>query len=272
MKVFKACLKKEVLEEVRTKRFFYLLGLMVGIVALVYLMMAIMQGLNLMLDETTSEEISVVLNMFDFNYYSAYLMFSSFVVTYFSIVSIIMLMRNISKEIQDKKWITPISSGISPSVMIGAKIAVKVLSVAFACFLGCLLHFIITISTCSALQSSTISFGIGDLLLGYFCLIMIIIFISTLTICVNAISKKAWVSAVVGLIVLIFVTTILESISVDGNLLITYTPLVFYEVGLTNATLGVAQWVIGSVSYVLVLGVLIFFAIHTSKIKTEKIK
>ena len=270
--MFKACLKKEFLEEVRTKRFLRYILIACGMVFLsVFIMgiMAVVAKFDIPFEAEDQEIMSSLMTMFDPTYQNFAMYFGTFIMTYFTIIYIIMLMGVVSKDISQNKWILPISAGIMPETMISAKLIVKTLSIVIAEVLAIIIHFVCAIS----MFESTEIFGIGHLFVVYGGIVLFTIFMAVFTMAINAISKKPWVSAVTAICTLIIGTIILESIVVGGTPIIAFTPFLFYELSINPIIeLKAVHYIVSLSLWVLFVVGLSFGAIFSTKIKPKKDK
>ena len=265
--MFKACIKKEIFEELRTKRFLRLSLLataMTVLTAMIIGIMSLVSKLDITVAGQEADTITAIMQMFQPNYATFAMYFGAFMMTYFTIICIVMNMSVISKEIAQNKWILPISAGILPETMISAKLIVKTISVIVAEMVGIILHFLIAIICFEPIND----FGIGSLLLTYLAIIVFSMFMIVLTICINAISKKSWLSAALPIILLIVGSTTLESILVGSTPMIVYTPFVFYELAINpGVAVGAVQWLSAIVSMAIVLVGMVVWAILSSRVK-----
>ena len=146
MNQFVACLKKDFLEAIRTKRLWYIIGISIGMVVLLAMSMVIINMANLeSLTGQGDTALDEMLSIFNNSYLSSMAMFGSFMGTYFLLVSVILFGMIIPKEIKNKQWVNPISAGIKPQYLIASKLIISVASVLFALIIGCLLHLIFTL-------------------------------------------------------------------------------------------------------------------------------
>lgn len=265
--VFKECLKKEFLEEIRTKKFLKYCLYACGMVILALVVFAMMSMVSNFETSGENDMMSMVKEMFATTYQNYTMYFCTFIMTYFTLIYIIMIMNVIGKEISQNKWILPISAGILPENMISAKLIVKTLSIVCAEILAIILHFL----TMILFFKSSATFGLGYVFLSYLGIILFTIFMAILTLSINAISKKGWVSALISISLLIVGTTILESIAVSGSPLITYTPFLFYELAL-NPTVSttVTSWLISIITYLGIMVAMCVWAIFSNKLKPNK--
>lgn len=265
--VFKACFKKEFLEEIRTKKFLRYSLFACGMVVLALFVFAMMSLVSKIDIEESNEMMGALKDLFELTYANYTMYFCTFMISYFTLIYIIMIMNSISKEISQNKWILPISAGILPENMIFAKLIVKTLSLVCAEILAMILHF----TTLLIFFKSTGGYGVPNVLLAYLGLILFTVFMSVLTLSINAISKKGWVSALVSISLLIVGTTILENIVISGKQLITFTPFMFYEMAYNpSLTLNAMQWLISIFTYLIVIAGLVVWAIFSNKIKPTK--
>lgn len=269
--MFKACIKKEFLDELRTKRFFKFCLFSVGMVIFTMIMFGMMTVVSRFTETYTSieggEMVGMLQELFQLTFQNSSMYFASFMVSYFTIIYMIMIMNLFGKEITQNKWLLPISAGISTKDMILSKILVKTLSLIISVIIAIVLHFLLTI----IFFSPTATFGYGQLWLAYLGLILLNVFLVTLILTLNAITKKGWLGITVGLCLIIIGTLMLQSIKVGNTTLITYTPLVFYEIVMNpTITLNALQVSISMVTYALVLVGLVVWAVFSNKIKPNK--
>ncbi len=270
MKEFKACLKKDLLEQLRFKNLFIYLALSIGIAILSVVTVVILNTIMANMDFGEAGNILEGLEQLFTNSYSTSLYyFMSYMVTYFAIIVICMSRNLIGKEIANKKWVAPMCSGIKSEKLILSKIIVTTLSVIVACICGFAIHFVGTILLFEADAVTTI----WGLLAAYGCFTLFAIFTVAVTICINAIFKKSWVSPLIMIVMLILGTTVMQSVKLGSKTLIMYTPYAFYDCCYTATSLsnmGGLEWLISSLSYVVILALLLFLAVKSNKIKAEK--
>lgn len=269
--MFKACFKKDFFEQIRTGKFFIFLALGVGICVLsilsTFLISTIMQNVDFSgLGEFAGEFEGLISN----DYAASLNYFMSYMISYFTIVVICMIMNTIGKEIKQKKWIAPMCSGVKPESMILSKILVTTLAVIVSVIAACLIHFVFTIIIFE--PSKTLS--IGKMFACYGCYILFMIFTVVVTMSINAITKKAWVSPTIMIIMLILGTSLMQTIKVAGEkTLIMYTPYAFYDLSYTlssYAVMGALEWVISSLTFVAVTSLILLWAVKSNKIKASK--
>ena len=269
--MFKNCIKKELLEELRTKRFLRITLLAISMViltALIIGIMALVSKLEITMAGQDSDTITAIMQMFEPTYATYSMYFGAFMMTYFTIICIVLNMSAISKEITQNKWVVPISAGILPETMISAKLIVRAISVIVSEFVAMIIHFLFAI----ILFDSTPAFGIDNLLLSYLAILIFTAFMVVATISINAISKKGWLSAMLPIVFLIVGTTTLESILVGSTPMIAFTPFMFYELAInTSLTLNAVHWISASVSLVVVSAGLVTWAILSSRVKPNTV-
>lgn len=263
--MFKACCKKEILEEWRTKRFLRLSLFAVAMVVYALIILVLMKFITkFAVTDDSDNFMGTLTTMFEFTYLNYTMYFVSFMITYYSIIYIIMLMRAFSKEISQGKWILPISAGILPETMTSAKILVKCLSVICAELVAIILHLV----TLLLFFKPQVGFGIGNVFLCYLGIIVFSLFMSNLTITINSISKRGWVSALTSICILILGTSILENIKVKDKLLINFTPMLYYELAQNPAIkVSAIEYIVGTVSLVAITFLMTFLSIKLNKVK-----
>lgn len=269
--MFKACFKKDFLEQIRKGKFFIFLALGVGIALLslfsTLLISTIMKNVDLSELGSLAGEFE---GMFSNDYYASLNYFMSYMISYFTIVIICMTMNAIGKEIKTKKWVAPICSGIKPEYMIFSKILVYLISVVISTVCACLVHFVFTI----ILFEPSVSLSIGKLFACYGCFVLFIVFTIVLTMSINAITKKAWVSPTIMIVMLILGTSVMQTIDMGaGKTFIMYTPYAFYDLSYTVASfakMGGLEWAIASLTYVVVIALMLVWAVKSNKIKASK--
>lgn len=267
MNQFVACLKKDFLEAIRTKRLWYIIGISIGMVVLLAMSMVIINMANLeSLTGQGDAALDEMLSIFNNSYLSSMAMFGSFMGTYFLLVSVILFGMIIPKEIKNKQWVNPISAGIKPQYLIASKLIISVASVLFALIIGCLLHLIFTLSYCNPDGSS-----VGVLFYGYAMNIIYILFLIICTVSISAIAKRTWVPWVIVIACMIFLPDVLNSITVGGYGLSAYTPFLFGseamvpQMGAFSSTV----WVIASLVTVAITVGLVVWAILSNKLSNK---
>ena len=269
--MFKNCIKKEILEELRTKRFIRITLLaisMVFLTAMIIGIMALVSKLDITMAGQDSDVISTIMQMFQPTYATYAMYFGAFMMTYFTIICIVMNMSAISKEITQNKWIVPISAGILPETMTSAKLIVRSISVIISEIIAMILHFVMAL----ILFDSTAEFGVGNLMLSYLAITVSTVFMVVVTISINAISKKGWLSAMLPIVFLIVGTTTLESILVGSTPMIAYTPFMFYELALnTSLVLKPVHWLSATISLLAIVAGLVSWAILSSRVKPNTV-
>ena len=162
----------------------------------------------------------------------------------------------------------PISAGILPETMISAKLIVRTISVMISELIAMILHFVFAL----ILFDPTATFGVGNLLLTYLAILVFTAFMVVVTISINAISKKGWLSAMLPIVFLIVGTTTLESILVGNTPMIAYTPFMFYELAINiSLKLSLVHWLSASISMLVVIGGFVTWAILSSRVKPNTV-
>ena len=113
--------------------------------AMIIGIMALVSKLEITMAGQDSDTITAIMQMFEPTYATYSMYFGAFMMTYFTIICIVMNMSAISKEITQNKWVVPISAGILPETMIFAKLIVRAISVMISEFIAMILHFIFAI-------------------------------------------------------------------------------------------------------------------------------
>lgn len=262
--MFKACLKKDYLDQKRTNKFLMNVLVAVGMAAFTFLTMAIMKVTASQYGEMPAE----FSNMFSLTYSSSLTLYMSFMVVYFSLVYIFRIKGTISKERKDKKWILPISAGIPPQKMIASKIVINIASILLAVVVASAFHFVGTIIFFKA------NLEAWKLLVAYIFFAIFTAFIVVLTVCVDAISNKPLVSTLVPILLIMVGGNILSPIKIGNSNLLNYSPFLFsISDSVTNmGAFSFGEWFSAGLSTVIISAVLIFFALKSDTIKAEKIK
>lgn len=268
--MFKACLKKDWLEQIRSGKFFIFLALGVGI-AVFSILSSFIVGTIMADVEFGSEPMLEELNsMFSKDYAASLTYFMSFMISYFTIILICMVMNVVGKEIKAKKWIAPMCSGVTPENMILSKIIVLSIVTLISVVCGCVIHFVFTV----VLFDPTPLVGAATLLKSYGVFIVFALFTTVVAICINAITKKGWVAPLVMIGMLILGSSIMQSIQMaEGKTFIMYTPYAFYDLSMSVTSfslMGTLEWVLASVTYVAVIALMIVWAVKSNKIKASK--
>lgn len=258
---FKACLKKEFLETIRTKKFYINLGLaiFISILSVVYVII-----MSIIKEYLPVENLGPIARFFEKSYLASINFFASFIISYFLLLTVFYNCAAISKPIGQKQWVLPINSGMKPGILIGAKIIMEIFSAVFCLIISFILHGILTVIFCNP---GTILFQ--DFLISYLFLTIGIIFALILTITLNAITKKRWVPVVTVLILVMIVTNVLESIVIGGESLVSYTPLAFFAFS-GIPSLDLWQWLTSLLSTFLLCAGLIIWSALSNKIKAER--
>ena len=263
---FKACLIKDIKEQLRSKKFYVYLAMSVGIALFAVLIIAIMAPLSNfnMGDESLNEMIKA---LFEPTYFNSLNYFMSFMLSYFLLVVIIMIRNSFSKEMKNNTYVLPIFSGIKTETIILSKIIVNTLSIVICYCIAAIVHFLLTIAF---FTPDIVS--IYNLLFSYFCFLLALIFFVVLTLCVDALTQNGAISCAINIIILILGTSILESVFIGKTALIQYTPLAFYSLAITTsfADINILAIIIASITYLLLIGGLLFLTIKKSRVKAEK--
>lgn len=271
MKVFTACLKKEALEQIRTGKFLLFTLIGIGMVILSFVTLVMMYFIAEM-----GIDLGNLGESFTPTFANGTMMFLSFMQSYFYIPVFIMTMSVVSKEISQKKWTLPISSGISPSHMIAAKFVVIVGSVLLASIISILLHFISTMLLSFVFMTPQISWqsDLVGMLKSYTYFIIFTIFIMTMLIAINAITKKGWPGITVVLSSVMVLPLVLGAISVGGTELAAFTPFYFiYEISKASYLFipnlpppSMLQYFFAYSTTILVMIIFVIWAIKSTKI------
>ncbi len=269
MKQLAACFKKDYMETVRTSRFWIMLASSLGIAAIVMVILVVM---DLMGFGEASGSLSVMLKP---NFYNSTNLFNAVMSTYFIIIMVVMYCNFIGKEITTKKWLNPISSGIKTRNMVISRLTTGFLSIIIAFIVGCMLHFIFTISYCESGGAGTTVFEIPNILRSYGLMLVYVVFISLMTLTLNAMLRRGTTVAVIVIVSMILIPEILGAIQVGEQTLVNYTPFAFMNEAIPQSfaglgssnSLGVAEWITSSlITAALCIGMSIG-AISKSKIK-----
>ncbi|MDR0849923.1 MAG: hypothetical protein LBN07_00350 [Christensenellaceae bacterium] len=265
----KACLKKETLEVLRTGKFWIYMGAGIGMALMSVMLFFMMKVVSSF--EVAAEQMAGMMVMFEMTYANSVMYFMTIMGTYFVILAIIMTMRVVSKELQDKKWTLPICSGVKPSHMIASKLIVNTAAIVLAFIAASLFHMIITIIFFTA------NITVWDMLYYYAMLLVFIIFITTFTISLNAIIKKGWLTALISILTLIFVSNIFGMIPIGSSTLSNFSPFLFLDQLQNGVALVVAkntwyEYLSAGLSTFVLMALLIFFAIKSSKVAAQNLK
>lgn len=271
MRAYKACVKKELLEQWRTGKFFIFTGIGIAMAVLAFATLGMMEAIK-----AFGIDMGGMASMFSPTFANGTMMFMSFMQAYFYIPVLIMIMAVVSKELKAKKWTLPISCGISPSAMIAAKFTVVVGSVLLASIISILFHFGLTMLLSNFFMTPQVSWAtdIANMLRSYGYFLFFTLFITIVTISINAITKKGWPALAITIPMIILLPTIFSVIMVGGQDLASYTPFFFlnqisdatFLMGGPTFTQTTAQWVSSYFSTIIISGLLIFWAIKSTRI------
>ena len=264
----KATLKKEFLEVLRTGKFWIYLGTGIGIVFMAVMQFFMME--ILLSFKGIADQMAGMTAIFEMTYSNALIQYMSTMVLLFVIMVIIMTMRIVSKELRDKKWTLPICSGIKPSHMIASKLIVHTAAIAIAFIAASLFHMILTVIFFTA------DISLLDVLYYYGMFLVFLIFITVLTISLNAIIKIGWLTAVISVFILIFVSSIFGMIPVGDSVLSNFSPFLFMDLQ-GGIALGMSkkpwyEYLSASLSTIVIMAGMIFWAIKSSKVSAENLK
>ena len=268
--MFSACLKKDILEQFRRKKFYIFLALAIGIAFLsifsTFLISTIMKSIDL----SEMGDMGEMVGIFGDDYYASISTFMSYMITYFIIVVTCMVMNAISKEIKNKVWVAPMCSGIKSSHMILSKIIAYTLSTVTTAIAACLVHLIFTVILFQPSEMATV----GNLFACYGTFLLFLIFTVVVTMSINAISKRGWVAPVIMITLLILGTSVMQIVEIgEFTTLIMYTPYAFYDLCYnipSFAAMGALEWVVSSLTYVGIIVLMLTLAISSNKIKASK--
>lgn len=262
MTQFGACLKKDMTESFRTKRFWFMLGVALGMVVLSALVVIVLNIVCDFLEEKAPLELIYILNnscpVIDF--------YMAFMSTYFVFIAIFMFCNIIPKEIRNKKWINPVSAGLNPRYMFLSKLLMTLITTVATAFVACVAHFVFTL-----IYANPADFEIGNLIAQYCYLLIYIVFVMTATVCLGTISRHGLISgaAVIGCILLF--TTILQYIPISaGGTFIDYTPFLFWKECSTYTVQSLAQYLWAAGSTIAICVGLVVWALLSTKIKGAK--
>ncbi len=288
MQEFLVVFKKEWREIMRTKKFYIFLSISLGLVVFAFLMLGLMQLLTSIDGLELGEELS---HIFSLSYANATSVMASFFATYFALVIIIMLRNYMRKEVKEKKWVLPLQSGIKPQYLVIARLLAITLNILLCTVAAFALHFILCLIFCKPtevivgadsetgnLMFAALSKGesIANTLYGYAMLLIYIMFITILTLGLNAVIKKS--SAVVGimLLLIIVVESVLSSITITvGSVAITlsdFTPFLFSAQASLKTAVHWSCWLSASLITVGLIALMVFLSLMLVKVKGEKIK
>lgn len=266
--MFKASLKKELLETFRTKKFYMILAIAMGMAIFSVFMLVIME----VLQGAMPPDMVDMSAMFENTYGNSVGYFSAFMNTYFIIVVIILFCGSISQEIEEKKWILPMNSGINPMVLIATRIIFSVLIVATAFILSAILHLIITV-----LVSTSDGFSVLKMLEVYGYMLINLTFVTVLIVTINAITKKRWIPVVITLFTILVLPNILGVITISRYSLTSFTVFEFQLITgylMADIPFGytLIQWLSMTLSTIAIVGGLVTWALFSTKIKAENIR
>lgn len=288
MREFLVVFKKEWREVVRTKKLYIFLGISIGLVVFSFLILGLLQLLASIEGLELGAEL---MQVFSLTYANATSVMASFFATYFVIVIVIMLRSYMSKEVKERKWLLPLQSGIKPQYLVIARLLAIVATILICALAAFALHFILCLIFCKPslnfigidldtgnMLYSALSVGesIGNTLYGYAMLLIYILFITILTLGLNAVTKKP--SAVVGIMLLavIVLETVLSSITINiGTVefsLASFTPFLFSAQAMTKTAVHWSCWLSASLITAGLIALMIFLSLMLVKVKGEKIK
>ena len=288
MQEFLVVFKKELREIVRTKKLYIFLSISLGLVAFAFLMLGLLQLLGNMAGLELGSELAQV---FKLTYANAASVFTSFFCSYFVIVVVIMLRNYMSKEVKEKKWLLPLQSGIKPQYLVIARLLAITLTILLCIVAACALHFVLCLILCKPneifvgmdpetgnflFDALTKSECIKNTLYSYGMLIVYLLFITMLTLGLNAVIKKP--SAVVGIMLLLVIVleTVLSSITITAGAfsatLADFTPFLFSSQAAAKTAVHWSCWLTSSLITAGLIALMVFLSLMLVKVKGEKIK
>lgn len=260
MTQFGACFKKDMLETFRTKRFWFMLGIGLGMVVLSVLVVLILNMVANFLDEKAPATL-----LFLSQKSQVISFFMAFMSTYFVFIAIFMFCNILPKEIKNKKWINPVSAGINPKNLVISKLLMVLITTVATAIVACLVHFVFTLC-----YVSPELFNIPELLLQYLCLLVYIIFIDIITICLGTITKHGLISGAVVIGLTLLFTTIFQYIPIGTSMFINYTPFLFWQQCSSFTAISASQILWASLSTLAICIAFIVWALLSTKIKGAK--
>ena len=266
----KACLKKDFIELLKTKKWYALLAASIGsafLSLLVIVFFKVLQNSGVDVSSFIGIEDPSVASLFSITYSSSFMYFAIYICTYFAIIMIVLYGGIFSKEIKDKKWVMPLSCGIRAENLVLSKIIVNLIGLVVLLLAGCLINFVTTILLC---ESGGLA--IGSLLLLYLMMIVFMVFMYLLTICLNAITKSTKISVIVSIVCLILLPEVLSMFKVANITFINFTPFLFNQIVLMGGAVplnaySALEYIIASAVTCGVSVLLVILSISFNKIK-----
>lgn len=260
MTQFGACFKKDMLETFRTKRFWFMLGVALGMVALSAVVVVV---LNLVANFLAEKAPITLVYMSSKTQVISF--FMAFMSTYFVFIAIFMFCNMIPKEIRNKKWINPVSAGISPKNLFLSKLLVILITTVVTAFIACVVHFVFAL-----IYVTPSEFNLLDLILQYLCLLIYIVFIMIVTICLGTITKRGLISGAVVIGATLLFTTVLQYIPIGDARFLDFTPFLFWGQCSNFVPITTSQILWATLSLVIICAIFIVWALFSTKIKGAK--
>lgn len=253
MKQLVMCMKKEWLELCRTKKLLFYILFALALVAFAVAVVLVMDfvGQNVDMEDGELSSMFSAKNLAGMTqFFLAYLM------TYYMIFVIVMQMGSSSKEIKKRMWLLPMTSGVRRSNIVLAKVIVLCLAALLPAVAAFLVNTLV--GGLAFGNSEVAALTAGDLFQLGLCAAVTIFQFSVLTIALSAITGHTGATAAISAGVYLFGGLVL---GLFDNF-IYYTPLMFQTVAMGGGAvaLSAANWIVASLSSVVILAALIYFA------------
>ncbi len=251
------CIKKEFLQGFRRYKFWVLLAVALAFIALNMITFYAMAAMLQMEGMGNLDGMEQLLLMFDKTLRNGVMYYVQYLNTYYLLVVIFLFMGCCAKEIKNKQWLLPVSSGIKSSNIVLAKF----IAIGLAAVLSALIGFALNALLCLVLfgNGGPLPLSAGDLLMIMLSIGVQVLFYTVLTVSLSAIARKSWPAALVPALILILITSLFSQFDFSN-----YTFLVFNNVitRLSGEGISAAQWAVAASTTFVIAAVLIYLAAY----------
>ena len=220
-----SCLKKDFKALTREgKNYILLIAPIVFAIFSILLLVAINAIISNVDTSSLDEDMQLIYNLFEANYSMSLTFFSQFIVTYYTIILIVIVRNSCSREIKKNQWVLPMNAGISPRDLFVSKLISNLIWIIGSIFVASIINMLFTLTFCKPN-----GFSIGMVFYNYLTNILFIGMITVILICIDYMTKKGFIGAIIVAIICFLLPDILSYIAITSSTtLLNYTPLSWY--------------------------------------------
>ena len=251
MKQLSACLRKEWLELVRTKKILFYVIFPVAALLFVLFTVVAMDWAMQQLDAEVSGLMGTFKSLEGMMTY-----YVSMLLTYYVIITMILQSGSTAKEIKRRQWLLPANAGIRRRNIVLAKIVVLGLVTVIPAFLGLYLSIFVG----WAAFGNPTNLGFGDVAATTLGALLTLIIVTVATTSLSAITERTGATAAI-----VICGYLVGDMILSPFMAVFYTPFAFEQIALSvgsAAEVTVAQWISAGLTTLLLLGGLIYWALY----------